>query len=313
MKRAVLVAISGLGVFTSGAFAADVSIKGRIDETFEASNNYFLANTPSGNTLRSLSSANLNFLAATPVDRYRLDTNYSYYKYFGPGAQDTSLTWGTPADAKFSAEHNDKLTKYDFSASWQRSDLATAALQQIGRAVGRGTLDTFKVDGGVTREVTPRDTLRWTASASTVSYSDPTQTPYADFSTRAAWTQRVSPTITLIHSLDFDLFNADDTGKTQRLFWTPMTTAQLQLTNRLSFNAGVGMAYVNAYQTSDTGLVSVAPVPLPFATSFQPVYGASSGWVAQYDCDLQADEQYSAVAKRYAFDYANHIWPAANH
>ena len=87
-----------LGVYASSAFAADVSIKGNVSETVDASNNYFLSNTPSGYTIRSLSAINLDFMARTPTTRYLLDTNYSYYKYFGPGAADAGgLTWGTPA------------------------------------------------------------------------------------------------------------------------------------------------------------------------------------------------------------------------
>ena len=247
MKRTVLVAISSLGVFASGAFAADVSIKGRIDETFEASDNYFLTNSPRGYTARSLSAANLNFLAATPVTRYRLDTNYSYYKYFGPGAQDTTLTWGTPADARFSIEHNpDKLTKYDFGVSWQRSDVATTALQQIGRAIGRGTIDTYKADAAVTREISRLDTLSLSGSATTVSYTDPAQTPYTDYTTRVGWNHRLTPTTTVINAVSMDWFIAENTAHTQRLFWNPTTGLQSQLSNRLTLNATIGWAFVNA-------------------------------------------------------------------
>ena len=107
MKSSVLVVSLWLGVFASGAFAADVSINGNVNETVEASDNYFLVNAPSGYTLKSLSAVKLDVLAATPTTRYLLDTNYSYYKYSGPGAADTTLTWGTPASATFSINHTD--------------------------------------------------------------------------------------------------------------------------------------------------------------------------------------------------------------
>src|SRR5664279_3680776 len=118
-----------LGVYASSGFAADVSIKGNVSETVEASNNYFLSNTPSGYTIRSLSAIHLDFMARTPTTRYLLDTNYSYYKYFGPGAADAGgLTWGTPASATFSIDHTIELAKYNIAASWTRVDTATTNL-----------------------------------------------------------------------------------------------------------------------------------------------------------------------------------------
>ena len=53
MKRSVYVASLCLGVYASGAFAADVSIKGNLNETLTGSDNYFLSNTPSGSTFKS--------------------------------------------------------------------------------------------------------------------------------------------------------------------------------------------------------------------------------------------------------------------
>ena len=48
MKTLVFMTALGMSILASGAFAADVSIKGNATETLEASNNYFLVNTPSG-------------------------------------------------------------------------------------------------------------------------------------------------------------------------------------------------------------------------------------------------------------------------
>ena len=90
MKTSVFMTSLCLGVLASGAFAADVSIKGNVSETVDASNNYFLTNSPSGSTVRSLTAGTLDILARTPTTQYLLDANYSYYKYFGPGAADAA-------------------------------------------------------------------------------------------------------------------------------------------------------------------------------------------------------------------------------
>src|SRR5262245_42811418 len=97
----------GMGVLTSSAIAADVSIKGNVSETLTASNNYFLGTSPSGGTGQTLSAGTLDVLVRTPTTNYFLDTYFSYYKFFGPGAADTSLTWGTPAHANFTVDHTD--------------------------------------------------------------------------------------------------------------------------------------------------------------------------------------------------------------
>src|ERR1019366_277823 len=129
-----------LGVVASGAFAADVSIKGNVSETVDASNNYFLTDTPSGSTVRSLTAGTLDILARTSTTQYLLDTNYSYYKYFGPGAADSGgLTWGTPASATFRIDHTTELAKYNIAASWSRTDAATTQLTQSGTATAHGS------------------------------------------------------------------------------------------------------------------------------------------------------------------------------
>ena len=271
-----------LGVLASGAFAADVSIKGNLDETVEASNNYFLSNAPSGYTLKSLSAINLDFLARTPTTRYLLDTNYSYYKYFGPGAEDTPLTSGTPASAKFSIDHTTELSKYNFAASWDRSDVATTALQQTGTAAGRGSLDTFKIDGGVKRDLTRTDSISWSANATTVSFSDPNQTPYIDFGTTGAWNHRLTANTTLTNSVNFDWLIVDNPANSQRLFWNATTGLQSKLSSRLTFNGSVGAAFVNAYQHG----ADQSAVP-PGVTTFQQKVGATQDWTGNIGLNYQ--------------------------
>src|SRR5674476_1442657 len=195
-----------LGALASGASAADLSIKGNLTETVAASDNYFLSSAPSGVTAKSLNAVNLDFLARTPTTRYLVDTNYSYYKYFGPGAADTQMTWGTPANATFSVDHISKLTKYNYVASWSRVDAATTQLAQSGVATTHGSINTYSVGGGITRDLSRIDTISWTANGSTVSYTDPAQTPYVDFTTGAAWNRRLSQTTSLINSVNFDWF-----------------------------------------------------------------------------------------------------------
>jgi hypothetical protein len=303
VKRSVLLAPLCLGALASSAFAAAVSIKANLSETADASDNYFMSRSPTGYTAKSLSAINLHTLAATPTTRYLLDSNFSYFNYYGPGAKDTTLTWGTPMSERFSVDHSTPLSKYNFSASWQRSDVATTALAQTGRASGRGTTDTYKVVDGVTRELSHLDSLSWTTTGSTVSYSDPSQTPYVDYSSTVSWNHRLTPTTTLTQSLNFDWFFFDDAANTQRLMWTPKTGVQSQLSKRLSFTGSVGLFFLNAYQNATTpSLVSSifqnGPGATANGTGTRQQVGAANGWLANMvlNYKLAADTRVTLTA-----------------
>jgi hypothetical protein len=303
VKRSVLLAPLCLGALASSAFAAAVSVKANLSETVDASDNYFMSHAPTGYTAKSFSALNLSTLAATPTTRYLLDSNFSYFKYLGPGAKDTTLTWGTPLLEKFSIDHSTPLSKYNFAVSWNRSDVATTALAQTGTTSGRGTTDTYTVVEGVTRQLGHLDSLSWTSTGSTVSYSNPGQTPYVDYSSTLSWDHRLTPTTTLTQSLNFDWFFADDAAKTQRLMWTPKTGVQSQLSKRLNLTASVGLIFINAYQNATTpSLVSSifqnVPGATPNGTGFQQKPGTANGWLANMvlNYKLFADTQVTLTA-----------------
>ncbi len=299
MNRSLFFALLCLGALVTGAIAAEVSVTGRLNEVVDGSNNYFLNKDPSGYTGRSLSALNLQTLTVTPTTRYLLNSNFSYYKYFGPGAKDTTLTWGTPMSETFSLDHTEPLTKYHFDTSWQRSDVATTSLQQTGTASGRGTIDTYAANGGITRQLSQLDTVSLSTHGSTVSYSDPGQTPYVDFSATTSWYHQLTQTTKLIQSVYFDWFFSDNDTNTQRLFWQLTSGVETQLTKRLSIIGSLGWVFVNAYQNATTpSFVSTITSATNSAPSngggFQPIIGASNGWMGnlvvkykpRYDTDM---------------------------
>jgi len=262
VKTSVVLTSVILGAFASCAVAADFSIKGSVSETVDASKNYFLSAAPTGATAKSLTSGTLDFLAQTPTTRYLLDTNYSYYKYFGPGAADVPLVWGTPFNIAFSIDHVTELAKYNFNATWNRADEATTILAQTGVAAGRGSVNTYSVGGGVNRDLSRADTVSWTANASAVSYTDPAQTPSNDLTAGLTWNHDLSSTIGLINSVNLDWFAADNDTQSERLFWKLTTGLQSRLSSRLIFSADVGVGFANAWQKGATQTVVAPPVIL---------------------------------------------------
>lgn len=272
MTKSVLVALLCLGVFTSSGYAADVAIKGSLSETLDGSNNYFLLNAPSGTTFKSLSAVNLDVIARTPDTRLLLNTNFSYYNLFGPGAVDTSPTSGTPLGTSFQVDHTTELNKYNFAMLWQRADVATTQLAESGIVTAQGFLDTYRVHGGVTHDLGRADSISWSAQATKTTFTGSTQSPYTDVSTTGAWIHRFDPRNTLTTSATFDWFDQDDLANSQRVFGQVMTSLRSQLSNRLSFNGSVGALASNSYQRNP-----IQPV-IP-STSFQQS-GATQGALA---------------------------------
>jgi hypothetical protein len=259
-----------LGVLTSGASAADVSVRGNVSETLEASDNYFLINSPSGTTFKSLSAVNLDVIARTPGTRILFASNLNYYNYFGQGASDTSPQQGIGVNEVFRIDHTTDLARYFFAASWQRANLATTQLIESGVATGTGDIDTFRAAGGVSYEIGRADSISWSGQASRTTFTGSSQTPYNDLSNSVAWDHLVSPTTTWTTSVSLDWYDFDDLVKSQRLFWQLMTGIKSQLTRRLTVTASVGESFANTWQNA-------ALVQLPGTIPVQT--GAASGTV----------------------------------
>jgi hypothetical protein len=278
VKTLVIMTSLGVGILASGgAIAAEVAVKSNVSETLEVSDNYFLVTKPSGATVKSNTAGSLNFFTGTPDTGYFLDTYYSYYKYFGPGTADTTLTWGTPANVNFRINHVTELDRFNFAASWSRSDAAVTQLAQTGVANAHGSINTYNVNGGVTHDLGRTDTISWTNNFTTVSFTDPTQTPYNDVSSTILWARTFSPTTTFTNSVNFDWFSQDNAANSQRLLWRFVSGVQSQLTPLLTFNGHIGLVFANAYQNGNAQ--STTPIFVPGVTPFQPLIGAGHGWI----------------------------------
>jgi hypothetical protein len=258
-----------LGIFASGAFAADVNIRGHVGETLEGSDNYFLSTAPLGSTFKSLTALNLDLLARTPGWRYLLSNNVSYYNYFGDGADQTSPKSGFPVNELFRVDHVTDLARYYATASWTRADLASTQLRESGVVTNSGTIDTLRAGGGVTYDINRIDSISWTGLFTHTGYTNSTQSPYNDYATSLAWIRLLDPRTTWTTTLSFDWFDSANLSQSQRLFWQIMTGVRSQLTHRLTVTASAGVGFVNGW---NNGLA----VPVLPGNTFQT--GAATSW-----------------------------------
>lgn len=287
------------------ALAANISIKANVHQTVTASDNEFLTgrssgsatssststssgrNGPSGPTYKSSTTGTFDFLAQTPTTKYLLNTSLNYFSYLGPGAEDTSLRWGTPANTRFTIDHTDKLNTYNFGASWSRADTATTTLAETGNATGRGYTDTYNVFGSLTHDLSRLDTVTWSANGSTASFTDQT-TPYLDVSSTFAWRHNLTQLTTLNSSVFFDWYSQDNAAESQRLFWRLQSGVKSQLSHRLTFNGNVGVAFVNAYQN---GIAQASnPTSSTDSTPFQVQVGAANAVIGDVGLTYQASK-----------------------
>jgi hypothetical protein len=256
VNRFVVAAFLSSGVFASGAGAADYYVNGSIGESLSGSDNYFLSNSPSGSTFKSLTAGNLNFVNRTPDTRLLLNTNFSVYDYFGSGASATSPKVGTPAGATFRADHTTELNKYNFAASWQREEVATTQLRESGLVTARGLLDRFNVGAGITHDLSRTDTIGLAANGTDVTFTGSTQTPYRNVTAVGTWNHTFNPTTALTTSATLDWYDADDSVNSQRLFAQILTSLRTQLSQRLSFNGSIGGGFSNTYQNGSAVLIN---------------------------------------------------------
>ena len=301
MKRSVFYSALCVGVLTSNAFAYDLAIKGQVHETVEGSNNYFLEQSPNGVTIKSLSAMNLDVLAQTPTTRYLLNTYYSYYRYFGPGAENLTLNSGTPAHANFSVDHTTQLSTYRLGVAWTRADIATTQLAQTGQATSSGSTNTYRVNGGVTHDLSRIDSVSWFNTASTSSSDDPGFTPYFNFTSVLSWNHTLSQTTALNSSVNFDWYSADNEASSQRLFWKLLTGLDTRLTRRLTFSGHVGLAFVNAWQNGVAQTTAIPPLGVvPF---FQPLVGSANSllWDAEFGYALLKGTHAALFARQTIF------------
>ena len=142
----------------------------------------------------------------------------------------------------------------------------------------------FPVGGGITHDLSRIDTINWTVNATTTSFTDPSSTPYNDYTSTISWNRTLSPTTNWVNSVNFDWFDQDDPAKSQRLFWRLTTGVRSQISPRLSVNGNVGLVFVNSYQKNPTQLAT--PVIPSASVPFQPIVGAGTGWVADVGLSL---------------------------
>jgi hypothetical protein len=265
--RAVLAVFPCLVALAPDAFAYDWTVKTSLSEQVEASDNYFLASKPKGESYVSFSTLLLDVLAQTPTSKFQLKADVNYRAYAGPGAENVLNAMGNGIVASF--VKNDKLTDYTLMGSWRRQDLSSVQRDINGVSTGGGDVNTLVIGGSIKRQLSARDSIVVSANATSIEFSSPTSTPFVNVTSLGVWTHNINPRTDLISSIDFQWLSFDNSTQSEIMFWKAMMGLRSELSARLTFKGSAGLAFSDATQNA------VGP---PDPNMLQP--GSSVGWVA---------------------------------
>jgi hypothetical protein len=281
VRTKILATLVAAGLAPSPALAVDWSMRSTASETVEANDNQFLRVNPAA-SLGSYSTITTNAEARTPTSKFDFDSEVNYRKYWGPGAEGSSLaeSRSDTFKARYEAYGKDATDKNYLEASWNEQSAAFALLNEFGVQTGAiGMLDTATFSGGIERQLTFADFVTLSARSSLVSNDPPTGgTSFSDTTATATWRHRASATLALLASSEIEWLNYNNALNTGVTILRDTAGLDVELSPLLSFRGSAGIGVVMTERGS-TGATAVGP----FATGGSST-GSSSApdWVADF-------------------------------
>ncbi len=225
--------------FPTISFAADWSASTRFSQSVEANDNRPLTSPPAKESYEFASQLMLSTIARLPGMRFEADADVSYRTLAGPGADDST----SPMDngVRLKAEKIDKLTKYYLQGVWRRQDATSAQIADSGIVIVNGDINTYIVEAGLSRIVSPIDTVTWSITGKSVDFSgSSTASPFVDTTSTGTWTRHLNPTTDVFALAQTEWIARDDTAHTDTLFARALVGLDARLTKQLTFKGSVG-------------------------------------------------------------------------
>src|SRR5262245_53193736 len=237
-RRFVLLSSAYFFASPTIAYAADWSASTRFSQSVEANDNRPLTSPPAKETYEFASQLMLSTVARLPGWRFEGNADVSYRTLTGPGSDEST----SPIDngVRFRAEKLENLTKYYLGAAWRRQDSTSAQIADSGIVIANGDINTYIIDGGFSRVVSPIDTVTWSISGKSVDFSSSTASPFVDTTSTGVWTRHLNPTTDIFALAQTEWISRDDPAHTDTLFARAMVGLDAKLTKQLSIKAAVG-------------------------------------------------------------------------
>jgi hypothetical protein len=245
VKRTAIAVSVCFGIVPSAASAFDWSLRTTQSETVELNSNQFLRTSPAG-SLGSYSTITANAEALTPTSRFEFDTDGSYTKYWGAGANGVpeSLSYGFKG--RYEVFGKNRSDKEYVEAAWRQQSTSLALLNELGVVsnVG-GFLDRLTYSGGMDRSLTALDTVSLFATSTRTSYEPSSGgTPLTDTLARGSWRHSLTSITALNASSEAELLDYDNATKTHVQIYRNQVGVDATLSPVLSFRIDAGVAYL---------------------------------------------------------------------
>ena len=253
-----------VGVLASGADAADVTIKSRLNQTFTVDSNYQMQAHPPGETYLPVSNLAFDIVARTPTMRFTTTVDASYRSYFGPGAE--NLLPGLDRGIVSGIEKRDHLTTYRLSASRRYRQSAELQLAETGVTTISGDVITDTVNGAVTHELSGRDLLTWATSVTSLQFTTPSGTPSRDLTTVGHWRHRLTPLTDVTPTVLYERITYDNPAQSEVEIWKGSIGVNSRLTKRLTMTGRVGVVRTQLTQSGAAGATNPAQLAGGVAT-----------------------------------------------
>lgn len=275
-KRAVCL-VFALSIAPGGASALDWSIKGRVDEAVEASDNQFLKTALAGWSVGSYSTINTDFQARTPTSTFDFDGTGSYKKYWGPGLDGLTseyIAYNLKARYELAGSLPENKTYFEVTRSAQNAALAVFNTLGITPTTNGQLIQTSAL-AGFSRQVTTQDTVGFWVRSIYTNY-DPSSTgiPFTDTLASAAWKHRLNSVATLVGTSEIEYLDYQNVPGTRILITRNLGGIDATLSPLLTVKAAAGWSHLvtdNAFGT----LIAVSPTG-------SPVSGLQSDFLAQF-------------------------------
>jgi hypothetical protein len=298
VRKIIILALVYAGLGACSARAVDINVTSQLIQSSDFNSNYFLQIHPPGAIIAPVSTLRVNSLARTPTMRFAATTDLSYRSYFGPGLDEFRVNDALDKGARAELEKTDKLTTYNFAASVRQAQASPLQLAQIGVSSIAGFVNTAVVQGGLRHELTLRDTLDWQNSYTSTTFTAPGSIPFTDFSSKGIWTRKLTPTIALVPSVQFEQLNYEGPAKAEVMLWRLMMGVRFEPSVRLSFYGEAGALLATARQNANVNVPVSNVVPsilLPSGPdvaslpAFQPAIFLPGAPIAQSGSSSAAD------------------------
>ena len=217
----------------------------RFSQSVEGSDNRALNTNPAGDT--ALFTSNLMLDAISHFQTWTFDFNgdINYQNLTGPGAVQNTAPTNNILGLRIEKRVSD-VTSVDIHGSWQRQDATSAQLNDTGIVIATGDINTYVLDGGITRELSPVDQFRWWTRGTIVDFSANSNESFSDLLTTTTWARHLTARAVLTNTLQLEGVEHDDPANSQ--VWIARASMGLEtpFSNYLTFKGTLGVSAHNS-------------------------------------------------------------------